>query len=43
MAINAIAAQASLEVDRRSEDETIVAGLEAAVHLQASAEATADV
>ena len=34
-AINAIAAQASLEVDLRSEDENIVAGLEAAVRLQA--------
>lgn len=42
MAINAIAAQASLEVDLRSEDETIVAGLKAAVSVQASAQATAD-
>jgi len=42
-AINAIAAQASLEVDLRSEDENIVAGLEAAVRLQASAQASSDV
>jgi len=43
MAINAIAAHASLEVDLRSEDENIVAGLEAAVLVQASGQATADV
>jgi len=42
-AINAIAAQASLEVDLRSEDENVVAGLEAAVRLQASAQSSSDV
>lgn len=42
-AINTIAAQASLEVDVRSEDEAIVAGLEAAVMMQAGAQATSEV
>ncbi len=42
-AINAIAAQALLEIDLRSEDENVVAGLEAAVRLQADAQASSDV
>jgi acetylornithine deacetylase/succinyl-diaminopimelate desuccinylase-like protein len=43
MAINAIAAHASMELDLRSEDETVVAALERSVAQLASALATPDV
>ena len=42
-AINAIAAHASLELDLRSEDENVVAGLESAVIQQAQSQASPEV